>query len=243
MWRRVSAVVALLLALVACGDGATVDGDLTVFAATSLTGPFTDIGEAFEDAHPGTRVTFNFAASSALVLQIQEAIPADVIALADTRTMRLVGTASTVFARNRLVIATRPGNPTHVTRLADLASAGTVSLCATEVPCGAYAAEALRKAGVTLDEAHVTRGPNAAATLSAVTDGDAAAAIVYVTDAKAAGARVQAITIPRADNVIAAYPITALPEIDNARAATAFVDFVRGRAGQRILRRYGFDAP
>jgi molybdate transport system substrate-binding protein len=238
MWRRVSSVLALLVLLTGCGNDTKPGGNVTVFAASSLTAAFTDIGKSFETTHSKTKVTFNFGASSALVLQIQEGNPVDVVALADTKTMRSVSTESSVFAHNRLVIATKPD--AHIAGLGDLAHANVVSLCAAEVPCGVYAAESLRKAGVTIDESRVTRGPNVAATLAAVTNGDAAAAIVYATDAKAAGARVHVVAIRSSENVRADYPIAQLPAAKNAGTARAFIAYVRGDAGQRILRRYGF---
>ncbi|HVT76708.1 MAG TPA: molybdate ABC transporter substrate-binding protein [Acidimicrobiales bacterium] len=236
MPRRLLAGCAAALALAACGGDASAPkatGAITVFAASSLTGAFGDIGRAFETANPRTKVTFNFAASSALAQQIGDGAPADVFASADTKALH----GGVVFARNRLVIVTKPGNPARVHSLADLAHAGVVSLCGAEVPCGAYAAAALRKANVTLDESKVTRGQNVAATLTAVSEGDAVAGVVYATDAKAAGGAVTAVAIPAADNVVATYPIRAL---DPSAAARGFVAFVRGTAGQRILKRYGF---
>src|SRR5258705_4610059 len=65
-------------------------GDITVFAAASLTESFTRIGEDFEAANPGSRVTFNFAGSSALATQITQGAPADVFAAASPGTMRAV---------------------------------------------------------------------------------------------------------------------------------------------------------
>lgn len=240
--RRVLSGVLVLLLLASCGGGSK--GKVTVFAATSLTGAFTEIGKAFaSESH--VKVTFNFGASSALVQQIQERAAADVFASADAATMtKLLGDKNVdvpvLFAHSRLVLVTKPKNPAHITTLADLARAGVVSLCAPEVPCGAYAAQSLSRAGVSLDKSRVSRAPNAAAALSAVTDGDAVAAIVYVTDAKAAGRRVRTITIPDNQNVIANYPIAKTTHADNTRQARAFVKFVQGRAGQRILRRHGF---
>ena len=228
--------VLVLVAMTGCG-GDKKDDSITVFAATSLTGAFTEIGKAFEHAHDGTTVTFNFAASSQLALQLQEGNPTDVIALADRGTMRAVSTDSAVFARNSLVIVTKPGNPSHIQSLRDLVKASVVSLCGAAVPCGAYAAEALSKASVTLDDSHVSRAPNAAAALAAVVDGDAVAALVYVTDAHTAADRVQSVPIPEQENVIAQYPIA---EVRSSESARAFVDFVRGREGQRILKRWGF---
>ena len=76
-----------------------------MLAAASLTESFTTIGEQFEEAYPGVKVTFSFAASSALAQQISDGAPADVFASASTKTMDDVvaaGGASdpVVFATN-----------------------------------------------------------------------------------------------------------------------------------------------
>ena len=89
-----------------------------------------------------------------------------------------------MFAKNKLVIVTKPGNPKNVKSLADLATVGIVSLCGETVPCGKYADQVLTSAGVTIPADKITRGVDVKATLAAVTTGDADAAIVYVTDAK-----------------------------------------------------------
>jgi molybdate transport system substrate-binding protein len=218
---------------------------LTVSAAASLTEAFTHIGTRFERRHRGTTVTFNFASSTALVTQISSGAPADVVATADLTPMdRLVAdgrvTATPVpFARNRMVIAVKPGNPERVRSVTDLADVGVVALCGASAPCGTYAASVLRKAGVTVPESRVTRGTDARTTLGAVARGDATAALVYVSDVVAAGRTVTAVAIPDADNVVAVYPIA--PVAGGAgRTARAFVDFVTGPQGQRILAASGF---
>ena len=248
MHKSVSGVLAVFLAagllLAGCGDDKPT-ATVKVFAASSLTGAFTEIGKAFEQTHSHVDVTFNFGASSALAQQVTEGATPDVFASADMKNITTLMRAQKVdvpelFARNRLVIATKPKNPTHVKTLADLANAGVVSLCAPDAPCGAYAAQALSHAGVTLDEAHVTRAPNVSAALAAVSDGDADAAIVYLTDALALGKRVHAVTIPDNENVIAIYPIAQVTATTHSAAARSFIKFVRGAAGQKILKRYGF---
>ena len=88
----VPTAVALACTLTACGTegdeaAADVTGDITVFAAASLTDTFTELGEAFEAEHPGTTVTFSFAGSSALAQQIISGAPADVFASASPATM------------------------------------------------------------------------------------------------------------------------------------------------------------
>jgi molybdate transport system substrate-binding protein len=259
MLGRLSRILSLALAaglfLAGCGDDApagdaatpstAVTGEIIVFAATSLTAAFTELGKKFEAANPGATVTFNFGASSALVQQLTEGAAADVFASADTRNMDKavaggLARMPAVVARNRLVIVTKPGNPKHIKALADLADAGVVGLCGTAVPCGGYAAEALAKAGVTIAESRVTRGQNAAATLAAVAEGDAVAGIVYVTDAAGAGDRVAKVVIPTEHNVIATYPVARLRDSTNDATARAFVGYLRSPPGQRVVAKFGF---
>lgn len=262
-------IVSLLLVLAACassgGDrstptsprppaGSTASatergGSILVSAAASLNGAFTEIGKDFEAANPGTEVTFTFDSSSALATAITSGAPSDVFASADTANMDVLVAAHdvdgtpTTFARNRLAIVTKPGNPTGITTLADLASAGVISLCGADVPCGRFAAQALHEAGVTIPESSVTRGQNATATLTAVTTGDAVAGIVYVTDARSAGDAVDTVSIPDADNAVATYPAAVLTGSKHAALARAFVAYVASAKGQAVLKADGFLPP
>jgi molybdate transport system substrate-binding protein len=228
---------------------AALDGEITVSAAASLTESFTDMGKAFEEANPGTKITFTFDSSGTLSQQILDGAPVDVFASADEKNMEkltdadLVKGDPTVFAKNQLVIVTKPGNPEGIKGLEDLADAGVISLCGLDVPCGKLAAEALDNAGVTIPESSVTRGQNVKATLAAVSEGDAVAGIVYVTDALAAGDAVDTVDIPEDQNVIATYPVAVLTDTQNAALASAFVDYVTSDEGQAALADRGFLPP
>lgn len=258
----VVAVAGLLaLALVSCssaddgspaagGDPASgLEGSITVSAASSLTESFGTIAADFEAANPGTTVELNFDSSDALARQIVEGAPVDVFASASQRTTDevvdagLVAGGPTTFARNRLAIVTKPGNPEGIGSLADLVDAGVISLCGEDVPCGVAAATALEAAGVAIDEGDVTRGQNVKATLGAVADGDAVAGLVYVTDARAAGDAVEAIDLPEDQNAIAVYPISVVAGSADAEVAQAFVDQVLSDEGQRVLAEAGFLPP
>ena len=189
---------------------------------------------------------FNFGPSSTLAIQIDQGAPADVFASADLANVDTLDTAGRVagrpwiFARNRLVIVTKPGNPEHVRTLEDLANLGTVALCADPVPCGKYAAQVLDRAGVAVVETHVTRGQDVKATIAAVTTGDADAAVVYRTDAVAVGDAVTTVTIPDAQNAIATYPIAVLADSRNRTAARAFVRAVTAAPAHATLASFGF---
>jgi len=230
------------------GAAATSTGDVTVFAAASLTAAFTEIGDAFMAANPDAKVTFNFAASSELVTQIGEGAPADVFASADMGNMRKLtdagnnATAPQVFATNSLAIIVNPGNPKGIVGVADLADENLILVvCAPEVPCGKYAAQIFESAGVTVTPKSLEE--NAKAVVSKVTLGEADAGIVYTTDVKAAGAKAAGVEIPADINVVAEYPIAVTKEAANVRGAQAFIDFVNGAQAQKILASCGFLAP
>lgn len=241
---RFRPVLISAVALTALGCGGTdEDSTLTVFAAASLTAPFTELAAAFEQANPGVDVVLNLAASSDLAAQIGEGSPADVFASADVGNMdkvaaRIVGDVAT-FATNRLQIVTEPGNPLGIASLADLADPRVlVVTCADDVPIGAYTAEVLRRAGIEVNP--VSFEESVKGIVTKVASGEADAGIVYATDVLAAGTAVSGVEIPDPSNLIVTYPIATLT---SDRTADAFVDFVRSDEGQAILRSFGFGAP
>jgi molybdate transport system substrate-binding protein len=252
-WSRVRSaavlvVVAVLLA--ACGSNNTSSGgssssdEIKVFAAASLTAAFTRLGGDFTAAN-GTKVSFNFAGSQALATQIRQQAPADVFASADTTNMDkvkdLVGTPQT-FASNLLQIVVEKGNPKGVKGLADLARRDLkVVLAAPDVPAGKYAAQALRRAGVTVQP--VSQEDNVKAVVTKVSLGEADAGIVYVTDVAAGGDRVEGVAIPDDQNVAATYPIATVNASRSKDKAQAFMDLVVSDEGQQVLEGYGFLPP
>lgn len=222
------------------------EGEITVAAAASLTESFTEIGELFEEEYPGVEITFTFDSSGSLSQQILEGAPVDAFASADQASMQklveagVVPTETLIFTRNQLAIVTKPGNPEGIGSLADLADAGVISLCAAEAPCGAYAAQALGNAGASIPEGSVTRGQNAKATLTAVSEGDAVAGIVYATDAEAAGDAVDVVDIPEDQNVIAIYPANITNDSTNPLLARSFVSWLIGDEAQAVFKEQGF---
>ena len=226
----------------------SVAGDVTVFAAASLTPTFTELGRRFEKAHPGAHVTFSFAGSSDLVSQLKEGAPADVFASADEANMAKVTAANLAsgtpvdFATNVLAIAVPPGDPAHITSFADLAKPGVKTvICAPQVPCGAATAKVEASSGVQLKP--VSEESSVTDVLGKVASGEADAGIVYVTDVKAAGKKIAAVPFPEAATTVNTYPITALAGSGNPSAATAFVRFVTGPEGHAVLKAAAFGSP
>ena len=259
--RRSSLGLALALTLVVglgarCGDDKPksaastttsqpgLTGNLTVLAAASLSESFKELGAAFEAKHPGTKVTFSFDASSALATQANNAAPADLFASADQANMKKVtdagnATGPRVFAHNKLAIIVAKGNPKKITGLKDFANPKiTFVLCAAEVPCGKYGAQALSKAGVKAQPKSLEA--NVKAVVTKVTSGEVDAGIGYVTDARAAAGSADGVEIAEQYNVVAEYPMAVLKQSANANLAYAFLDYILGPEAQAVLVKYGF---
>lgn len=249
-----AATAALLVPLAACGsdddsesekDSGGKDVSLTVLAASSLTDVFATAEKAYEKEHPGTKITVSAAGSQELAAQVKQGAPADVLVTADTKTMDgLKGETGkpTVIAKNRLVIATREGNPERVKGLKDLGDSKLkVVLADDTVPVGRYSKQVLDKQGV--DVKPVSKEANVRSVLSKVELGEADAGIVYRTDAATAPGKVDAVEIPDAQNAVASYPAATLKGSENGEAAAAFVKWLSTPEAQKMLRDAGFQKP
>jgi molybdate transport system substrate-binding protein len=222
-------------------------GNLTIYAAASLGTAFDELADRFEERHPEVTVQpITYDGSSTLATQLIEGAPADVFASADEKNMQKVvhaGLAARpqLFASNTLVIAVPKGNPGRVHSLDDLADpALTVVLCAPEVPCGAASATLLADQGVAVEPASVEQ--NVTAVLTKVGTGEADAGLVYATDVLGDHS-VESIVPAGAGKVVNRYPIVSMTDAASPEVAAAFVDFVRGVEGQRILTGLGFGSP
>jgi molybdate transport system substrate-binding protein len=221
-----------------------VSGTIIVFAAASLTESFSDEQTTLKTEQPGLSVTYNFAGSGALVTQIQQGAPADVIATADAASMQKLVDGDlveppTTLAKNKLEILVAPGNPKKIKGLSDLGRSDITFVTEDDtVPAGKYAAQALANAGVTVSP--VSKELDVKSAVAKVTTGEADATIVYVTDVAAAGSKGFGVVIPDNQNVIATYPIAIVKATTNHDAAAAFVAAAVNGSGQRALASHGF---
>jgi molybdate transport system substrate-binding protein len=255
-----SLLIVLLIALVAgtIAVSAQESQTLTVFAASSLTDAFEEIGAAFEDENAGVDVVFNFASSSDLATQLAEGAPADVFASANNTQMnvardaeRIAGSPRT-FVKNRLVLVVPADNPAGITTLRDLANEGVqLVIAAPDVPVRTYTDTMLTRlaADPAYGEAYsaavmanvVSEEQNVRQVSAKVALGEADAGIVYVSDVTPdISDEVIAIPIPDYLNTIATYPIAVTNDSANPELAQAFVDYVRSDAGQDTLVNWNF---
>jgi molybdate transport system substrate-binding protein len=218
-----------------------------VFGASSLTEAFQDEQQTLIGKYPALHLTYSFAGSGTLVTQIQAGAPADIIATADPVSMQQLQTAGLVetpevFANNLLEIAVAPGNPKHITGLADLANPNLkVVIEDPSQPAGKYTAQALTNLGIVVHP--VSEPLDVKSTLATVTTGNADAAVVYVSDVVSAGSTVTGVPIPASQNIVAVYPIAILKSSKNQAADKAFVNEIVSGTGQQALKNAGFLPP
>lgn len=204
--RVLAATVAVWLAATtaACGAQPSESGApdspaaLTVLGAASTRVLNDDLNELTDDD-----LTFVNAGSSALVQQLADGAPGDVLVTADAQHMDRAVEAGLVrdpevIATNSMVLVVPKGNPAGIATVQDVSREDVhLVLCDAQVPCGAVAQELLRANSI--DARPVSLEHNVADTLGKVATGEADAGVVYRTDAEAATDAVEVIDIPHAD--------------------------------------------
>ncbi|MGJ7543454.1 molybdate ABC transporter substrate-binding protein [Variovorax sp. LT1R16] len=244
---------ATFLAALSLGSVALHAQELVVSAAASLTNAFQAVGQAYEKAHPGAKVTFNFAASGPLLAQIQQGAPVDVFASADQDTMDRAAKAHLLaegtradFARNTLVLIVPASAKASPARLADLSDAAYKRISTgtpSSVPVGRYTMASVQEAGLAAAlEPKWIYGESVRQVLNYVARNEVDAGFVYRTDALVEREKTRiALTVPTTTPV--SYPIAQIATSRNAAGGKDFVAFVRSAAGQQILDGFGFSRP
>ena len=234
---RLCALVVTVLVVASVASARNGSG-LTVFAASSLTNAFPKI-----DHSP----TYSFAGSNTLEAQIRQGAPADVFASANTALpdglyKDHLCSKPVVFTRNALVAIVPRSNPAKIERVSDLRHRGVkLVVAAAGVPVGDYTIQVLRKLRLLrVLKNVVSRETDVREVLAKVALGEADAGFVYSTDARTVPRKVRVIRIPARGQPNVRYGICVVRASAHKAAAQAFVKRVLGKAGQRILRSYGF---
>ena len=260
-----------LWALVGCGGTAVeptavpdtdAEVTLTIFAASSLTDAFTELGQLFSQPQPGVTVQFNFAGSSDLATQLAEGAPADLFASANKKQMDNAINAGRIagepvnFLTNSLVIIVPADNPAAIQTLADLARPGIQFVSALpDVPIRGFTEEMLANAAA--DPAYgadfatavlanlVSEEANVRQLAAKIALGEADAGVVYKSDVPPAmstspAEQVQVVVIPENLNIVAIYPLAIVQDAPNQELAQAFIELVLSAEGQAVLAKWGF---
>jgi len=224
---------------------------LTVSAASSLKGAFTEIGKAF-DAANHSKTTFNFDASGTLQKQIEGGAPVDVFASAAPKQVNALvaekladaGSVKT-FAGNKIVLIVPANSTLAITSFQDLTKSDVKRVGYGDpavAPHGVAAEQILNKLGLfTQVKPKVVYAQNVSQALTYVTTGEVDAGIVFVTEALSAGAKVKIVaTADQSWYTPVAYPICLVSDSKAKTLGQKFIDYVAGSDGQAVLAKYGF---
>jgi molybdate transport system substrate-binding protein len=257
MRTRSSAVCLSLLTLLA---GAAVglrtahaqEKTLTVFAAASMKNALDDVDAAYT-RKTGVKLAVSYAASSALMKQIEQGAPADVFASADLDWMDYGSqkkvirddTRVNLLGNKIVLIAPKDSKLANVTigpgfDLAKLAGDGRVTTGDVKaVPVGKYAKAALEKLGAwAAAEPKMALAENVRAALTLVARGEAPLGIVYETDAKVEpGVRIIGY-FPADSHPAIVYPVAATTSAKPE--ANDYLAFLRSQTAKSIFEKYGF---
>jgi molybdate transport system substrate-binding protein len=227
-----------LAAAAFAGGSGTKAPRLTVFAAASLTNVFPRI-----DPHG----RYSFGGSNMLAAQIQQGLPADVFASANTKLpyqlhRQGLVTRPYVFTSNRLVIVAAPGNPKHLRGVRDLEQSGLrIVMAAAGVPVGDYTRTVLGRLGLSdLVGKAVSQETDVREVLAKVVLGEADAGFVYATDAKTVAGKVLVLRLPPSSQPRVEYAAAAVKSSKHLAAAKAWVKALRSTVAQKKLRAAGF---
>jgi molybdate transport system substrate-binding protein len=248
-------LAALAAAVVIAGMptfGMAQEKTITVFAAASMKNALDDVDAIFTK-QSGVNVVASYAASSALMKQIEQGAPADVFLSADVDWMdygakrNLIKSDTRVdLLGNRLVlIAPKDSRLDNVKiapgfDLAGLADGGRIATGDVRaVPAGLYAKAALEKLGVWSSvEAKMAMAENVRAALVLVARGEAPLGIVYETDAKIdPGVKIIGV-FPQDSHPPIIYPVALIK--DAKPDAGQYIAFLRTADASAIFERYGF---
>lgn len=248
-------LAALLLALPACGGEKPRSGELTVFAAASLTETLTELKTLYEKDHPGVTITYNFDSSGTLLTQIQEGADCDLFLSAAPKQMNALEEAGALaqgsridLLENQVVLCVPEGGPKGIESFDALAQAlkdGDILMAMgnNDVPVGQYTQEILVYYGLN-EEAlaaagHITYGSNVKEVVTQVREGSVDCGVVYATDAFSAGlAAADSATPDMCGRVI--YPAAVLKQSKHQEAAQAFLDYLKTGAAMEVFEKVGF---
>jgi molybdate transport system substrate-binding protein len=251
--RRVLAAIVAAVAVTGLPLGAVAqETSITVFAAASMKNALDEVDALFTK-QSGIKIVASFAASSALMKQIEQGAPADVFLSADIDWMdygvkhNLIKTDTRQdLLGNRLVlIAPKDSKIGNVTiapgfDLAALAGSGRIATGDVRaVPAGLYAKAALEKLGIWSSvEPKLAMAENVRAALVLVTRGEAPLGIVYETDAKIdPGVKIIGL-FPEDSHPPIVYPVAMTK---NAKPEAAqYLAFLTTPAAKAVFEHYGF---
>jgi molybdate transport system substrate-binding protein len=184
-------------------------------------------------------------------MQIEGGAPVDVFASADESQMNtlankslIVNSARKDFAHNSLVLIVPESSTLNITGVKDLTNPKVQKISIGDpetVPVGKYARFALTEAGLWNQlESKIVPAGDVKQVLTYVGREEVDAGFVYTTDAKIAAPGTIKIVTSVSVSTPVTYPIAVISSSKHTENAQKFIEFVTGKEGQEILKKYGF---
>ena len=222
-----------------------------LLAAASTSEAVVALTRRFEEV-TRVKIKVTTGASNALANQILAGVPSHVFLSASMEwAERIVRGGLAEETRpllgNRLVMVTPRGNPAGIHRPEDLLSDRLrhIALAGDKVPAGAYAEQALRRAGL-YDKLtglnRVARGQDVRLTLGYVETGEAEAGIVYATDARASNRIDVVYSFPEESHDPITYPLILLRSDKAEDEGRRLFDFLSSPEAMTVFERFGFSS-
>ena len=250
----------------AASEAAGESVELIVFAAASLTETLNAIAQDYSAENPGVTFRFNFDSSGTLKTQIQEGADCDLFISAGQKQMNQIdikadptvntqklnlmaqGTRFNVVSNKVVMIVPKGHNPKGINDFKDAVTekVAIIAIGNSDVPVGQYSEEIYRNLGL-WNKLRIMNKISYASTvkevLSQVAAGAVDCGVVYSTDAATSGkVDVVAYALKGSHKPIA-YPAAIMKSTKNMKAATAFLNFLKGPESIKIFSSIGFAIP
>lgn len=238
----------LAVGVLGCLVAPAAAGEIALSAAASLREVVGELADNYAGRHPGVTFARNFGASGALARQIENGAPADLFFSANPAWMDYLAKKGLVDGRsgfpvayNTLVFVGREG--VRIGSLGEIVKLERIAIGSPKsVPAGAYAQEALRKAGI---EGQLKRklvmARDVRECLLYADRGEVDGAFVYKTDAiQAAGKARLLFTVPQEFYPRVTCPVALTMAGVKKAEATAFFSFLKTPEAKGILVKRGF---
>ncbi len=223
---------------------------ITVSAAISLKSALDDIGHAYQQAHPGVKITFHYGGSGTLQHQVEQGAPMDLFISATPRQMSALEAEGLIETETRrdlignILVLIVPAPSRIVQSLQDLIRPEVKVIALGEpvtVPAGMYARQTLDHMGLLAAvEKKAVYATDVRQVLTYVETGDADAGFVYKTDAQSSSKVRVAATAPEDSHDPIVYSGAVVKSSGSAASARAFLDFVDSPRAREIFTRFGF---
>jgi molybdate transport system substrate-binding protein len=225
-------------------------GETLVSAAASLREAFINAGQAFEKAHPGAKISFNFAASGALAAQIEQGAPVDLFVSANQPHMDRLAKADLLLAgtrrdliANALVVIQAAKADLKLAQPSDLLKPEVRHVALGDpatVPAGQYAKQSLVKLGLwDALQPKLVLGADVRQVREYALRGEVEAGLVFASDALVPQVKVAMHLAQELHDPIV-YPAAVLKRSPDPEQAKAFLAFMLSDQGQAFLTQAGF---